>query len=282
MRRLKGCHVRLGWNVSHNELTYGFSWIEPSIEPQRHGCGMRRQKWFRYSREEAMRWVTGLSLWTYIMLIFLLIGTGRLKGNDPRSAEERILYGQGSGSIVILILVLSAVGKSAWKVVDHEAVTITPFRDLVDTPQSAWPSLGRDYASMPIGIVTIYALLDSKFMLAAITFVSVLLELSLLCLAIVVSMNQGQGYNDKDMLLVTYIGLVFSGIAVFMVTFIMHRLRKRPIALPRNPSNLAVQMSYFKNNLPLQKDMKPLRGFESESERKQYLQNLQLHYSLSS
>lgn len=282
MRRPKDCHVCLGWNISHNELTYGFSWIEPSIEPQRHRCWTRRPEWLSYSREEAMRWVTILSLFTYVFLIGLLFGMGKLKAKDPRSAEERILHAQGDSDWTVAILVVSAVGKSAWKVVDHEAVTITPFRDLVQAPQPAWPSLGRDYASMPIGIVTIYAFLDSKFMLAAITFVSVLLEASLLCLAIVMSMNQGQGYNDKDMFLVTYIGLALSGTAIIMVIFILHRLRKGPIALPRNPSNLAAQMLYFKNNLPLQKDMKPLHGFECESERKQYLQNLQLHYSLSS
>jgi hypothetical protein len=83
------------------------------------------------------------------------------------------------------------------------------------------------------------------------------------------------------MFLMTYIGVAFSGTAGLMVAF-MHRLRKRPIALPCNPSNLAIQMSYFKNNSPLQEDMKPLRNFVCESEQKEYRKNLHLHYSLSS
>jgi hypothetical protein len=192
-------------------------------------------------------------------------------GLDKDDSTAKVMYSTSQGGGILQSapdFIVSAFAKSVWKLAERKAACYWIFRNAHLREQRAWPVMGRDYASLPPGVVTVRTLLDHQWVLALITFFSLLLEIAHICFGVTVSMAQGQGATINGLLNNQWVA---SGLLIFItaLTPIWWRLlfgdRGYQAGFPvleQDPGSLGMQMKYACQNRQLLGDIQSLTAMD--------------------
>lgn len=297
--QLKSMVISLRWKIANEQPEYGF-WLVGDEAGHINRPPNRFQRCVRAIKMKArstkflstffgplngMIWSFRLSLVGFCFLWLFCAVYGGLDKDDG-SARTWDPISQG-GSILQSApdLIVSAFAKSVWKVAERKTASYWIFHNAHLREQRAWPVMGRDYASLPPGVVTVRALLDHQWVLALITFFSLLLEIAHICFGITVSMAQGQGATINGILTNQWVA---SGVLIFITVFtpfwwrFLFGGRGYQFGFPvleRDPGNFGMQMTYACQNRQLLGDIRSLAAMD-EPDRMARLKNW--HYSYSS
>lgn len=284
-QRYEDFNLQLSWKVAVDGPVYGFSWInlpDASRLPTRPKDKIKAGKG-QLGRVVVIRRAALLAIKLIPMVLVLTVYLGSGESEEDWAAAPGKTDKQVAAENTILsvwVLVISALGKSVWKVVEHEASAVTPFRMLLLTPRSAWPVLARDYASLPPVMNSIIALWDRQYLLGVITIASLLLEGSLICLGALASMSQGREYipdHFRRTLLTAFFLTCAAVLLIFCAGVTIYRVWPD---FQSDVSALGVQLSYCCHSQQLLNDMKPLAGLKTPKEREKYLRQLGAVYRL--
>lgn len=108
-----------------------------------------------------------------------------------------------SSLMPIMTLIVTTAAKALWKTMEMNYVAVVPFayqhQNLPEPQLRVFPSLYREYSRLSPGVPTLYAPGDRQYMLAAVFFTSVCLEVAIYLLAITTSLSLGSGYNVDNL-----------------------------------------------------------------------------------
>lgn len=301
---LKEQVVYLGWENLYETPYYGFWLIDKPNGPPRPQSRLQR---FGRTLSERIQSVKFLSTffgpvqrlkWTFRVGLFgfailgiftLLFGTI----DKPTAVQEASFYkqpvsdpGQPGGSLVQSApdLIVSAFTKSIWKLAEKKVTSYWIFRKAHLERRNAWPVMGRDYSSMPVGYITVRALLDGQFILAFITFLSLLLEIAHICFGVTASMYQGSGWTVNGILANEWIAagilmFIFVSAPTWYRTLLGGRgFRVKFPPLTRDPGSLGMHIIYACQSEQLLGELRPLARLD-ESMRREYLEGFEYEYS---
>jgi len=233
---------------------------------------------------QVLHYSLSLSTLGNIILIILILTKG---GTEKSLTSAEVAFSNtvkstaGNNSIVFatIELLIVAIIKTLWVVVEEQTIALAPYRSLHVRPRKAWPLLGRDYAAVVPGARTFYAFKDGQLLLGCVTAISFLLEVGLVCFGITASMSQGTAYNADAIWIIHWIAFT---VCILIILFIAATSRIWITGFPymeRNPDTIAAKLSYVCTSTRLLEDVRPV-SLLTPKQREAHLRGIQGQYAV--
>lgn len=282
--------IHLGWKDSSRGPAYGFYFsgeilnINGPTRQEIHETVVGNiRRYIPVTRRKTflkLRWAIRLSIAAFLILVIITFLIGGIDKDGTKGAGQNTLQDQSNVALnsTMMTLLISAITKSVWKVVERETRTLWIFRSLHTTPRHAWPAFLRDYTSIPPLGVTFRSFMHGQGVLFFVVMASNFLELSLICFGVVASMTQGQGFTVNGAYANQWTAAALVVAVMIFLPFYRQFFTLRLPSLERNPSSLGMTLSYICASKRLCEDLTPVAEM-SEGEREKYLQSLVGQYA---